>query len=196
MDALVTFFSLGIVFLKRMSLSQKLAELLIYTVGIVTDRHWYLEQTNVLFKHSDLAQLFFQDHNREQSCSVNHTSLKKPPREGCLPACTQQHYGATTSCPGQWVLSLSPQTKLPVSIQPLSWAHQMGCFMTCFLTMVTSLSIWILWGRNQIWRKTWSETHHPNQILSRWKVDQVGIEKLNYSCLWKNRVLLMNSKKY
>lgn len=41
-------------------------------------RHWYLDLTNVLFKHSDLL-LSFQNHNREQSCSVNQTSLKKPP---------------------------------------------------------------------------------------------------------------------
>ena len=48
------------------------------------DRHWYLDQTNVLFKYSDHTQLFFQNHNRERSCSVNHTSLKNRHLEGCL----------------------------------------------------------------------------------------------------------------
>ena len=40
------------------------------------DRLWYLDQTDVLFKHGDHTQLFFQKHNREQPCSVSHTSLK------------------------------------------------------------------------------------------------------------------------
>lgn len=77
--ALVVFFSLVLSKIQSISLDEKLNELLLYTVVVVMERHWYLGQTNVCFKHSDLTLLFFQNHNREQSCLVNHTSQKMPP---------------------------------------------------------------------------------------------------------------------
>lgn len=48
-------------------------------VSVVMDRHWYLDQTNVPFKHSDRTKLFFQSHSRELTCSDNQTSLEPPP---------------------------------------------------------------------------------------------------------------------
>lgn len=163
-------------------------------MGIVMDKCWNLDLTNVLFKHSDLTLLSFQNHNREPSCSVNQTSLKKPPPRRVS---FRTHAAALRDT---HILSwkvhrhhfpsmhTASRHQVPLVNSPNVLCHDLFSHSGEFLVGLNP------WDMNHVWRKMENKPTAPRKFYPDNKWTRWGYEELNYAYIWKNRVLLKKIK--
>lgn len=152
------------------------------------DRHSYLDQTNMLLKHSDLPQLFLQNHNREESCWVSPTSLKKPP---------PRRVSFRIHSAAGWGNHILPWKVRPHHFPSIGTASQHQVALPSSPNVLFQYLFFhfdeFFVGLNPIGcelnlEKDLEQTStNNNQILSRCKVDQLGIRETKSRLLLKEQ---------